>query len=371
MRVFKYKVATQCMTYNHRPYIEDALNGFVMQQTSFPVVYIIIDDASNDGESVFLRNWACNNLDFDDKEVAYKKEMHYGELFYARHKENSNAMFAILLLSENHYQTGRDSDKLKYISVWCNNADYIAICEGDDYWTDPMKLHKQVKFMDANNDYSLCFGDVLCYDFDLKQYEKSIGYYFKKQNIKLDHLTTKQAFYAILNNECRIPTLTTLFRRDYLYKLKPNEVKFMMGDTPLWLDLSQHGRIKYFNEIFGTYTIHENSASHPKDDKRWRFFLSMMEMRVYYCHKYSYDIPQKIKKLYNRALTNILVYKIDYNPLYDFFCSSFVQKWHVKMIKKSPFYIKVLKLVFIPINNFINLLIGKGKSIVCVIQNKF
>ena len=82
MNDYKYKVATQCMTYNQRPYIEDTLKGFVMQQTTFPVVYVVVDDASTDGEQELLFNWAHKNLNFGSDD-AYIKETGYAKIMYA------------------------------------------------------------------------------------------------------------------------------------------------------------------------------------------------------------------------------------------------------------------------------------------------
>lgn len=154
-QLFKYKVATQCFTYNQKSYIKETLEGFTIQQTDFPVAFIVVDDASTDGEPDFLRAWAETNLRLTD-EIAYKKQMPYGELIFGANIDNQNLYFAILLLSENHYQTGRDDEKLKYISEWCNDAEYIAICEGDDYWTDPLKLQKQVNAMSNYSNVNIC-----------------------------------------------------------------------------------------------------------------------------------------------------------------------------------------------------------------------
>ena len=62
-RNYKYMVCTQCMTFNHKSFIEETLRGFAMQQTTFPVVSVVTDDASTDGEPELLRTWAADNLD--------------------------------------------------------------------------------------------------------------------------------------------------------------------------------------------------------------------------------------------------------------------------------------------------------------------
>lgn len=152
---YKYKVCTCCVTYNHALFIKDALQGFNMQETSFPVVYVIIDDASTDGEQDVLRSWAIDNL-IKKEELAFLKEESYGELIEARSKTNANAIFVILLLKENHYQKGREREKYEYIKRWTKNAKYQAVCEGDDYWIDSLKLKKQVEALDSHPELDIC-----------------------------------------------------------------------------------------------------------------------------------------------------------------------------------------------------------------------
>ena len=85
-----YLVHTFCLTYNHEPYIEDAMKGFVMQQTRFPVVSIIIDDASTDKTVEVLNRFLKAQFDLDDQSVAYDKETVFGHVTFARHKDNPN-----------------------------------------------------------------------------------------------------------------------------------------------------------------------------------------------------------------------------------------------------------------------------------------
>lgn len=121
-----YMVVVHCSTYNHGKYIEDALKGFVMQQTSFPFCAIIIDDGSTDDAPNIIRKYA----------------------------ESYPEIIKPILLGENHMQHGKSRNP--YFDEWHNAAKYIAFCEGDDYWIDPLKLQKQVDFLEAHNEYSLC-----------------------------------------------------------------------------------------------------------------------------------------------------------------------------------------------------------------------
>jgi glycosyltransferase involved in cell wall biosynthesis len=124
-----------------------------MQQTDFPFVCAIVDDASTDGEQIVLRGYLNANFDLQDKSVSYEKDTEYGHVTFARHKTNENCFFAVTYLKENHYS--QKKPKVQYLTEWMD-AKYIALCEGDDYWTDPQKLQKQVSFLEEHLDYSLC-----------------------------------------------------------------------------------------------------------------------------------------------------------------------------------------------------------------------
>lgn len=112
----KFKVTVSCMTYNQSKYITDAMNGFTMQQTSFPFVCTIVDDASTDDEQEVIRKYVEDNFDFSEGSVAYHKETDYANITYAQHKANKNCYFAVLYLKENHYSQSKD--KMGYLSEW-------------------------------------------------------------------------------------------------------------------------------------------------------------------------------------------------------------------------------------------------------------
>ena len=145
------------MTYNHEAFISDALNGFTLQKTSFPVVYVIIDDASTDKTPEAIRQYVKENFILDHSGLTYDKDTDYGHITFAKHKKNDKCYFATIYLAENHYK--KRKSKEPYYSEWANTK-YVALCEGDDYWTDPQKIQKQVDFLEVNHDFSICFHPV-------------------------------------------------------------------------------------------------------------------------------------------------------------------------------------------------------------------
>ena len=145
---YKYTVCTRCFTYNHAAYITEAMNGFALQVTTFPVITLIIDDASTDGEPDVIRRYLT-----DDFQTPYREdETDDYHLICANHKTNVNCSFAVLFLKYNHYSIKKP--KLPYLAEWLDNSKYHAICEGDDYWTDSSKLQIQKEFLDSHLDYS-------------------------------------------------------------------------------------------------------------------------------------------------------------------------------------------------------------------------
>ena len=122
-------VSICCLTYNHAPFIRKCLDGFLMQETSFPVEILIHDDASTDGTDDIVREYAEK----------------YPEKIFP------------LFETENKYSNGYKGRMDTTFNYSRARGKYIASCEGDDYWTDPLKLQKQVDFMESHPDYSVCF----------------------------------------------------------------------------------------------------------------------------------------------------------------------------------------------------------------------
>ena len=151
-----FLVSVRCFTYNQSAYIKDALNGFVMQQTNFPFVVLVVDDASTDGEQEVIRKFMTEEFELSDASVAYEKETEFAYIQYAQHKTNKNCFMVAMFLKENHYS--QKKKKFPYLAEWRDGVKYEAICEGDDYWIDPLKLQKQVDFLEENDECGLVYG---------------------------------------------------------------------------------------------------------------------------------------------------------------------------------------------------------------------
>lgn len=272
----KYMVCTRCMTYNHCAFIEDALNGFARQDTTFPVVFCVIDDASVDGEQDILRRWAESRLVFNKSDINFSQQLDYGERIVGKLKGKENLLFVILLLSDNHY---KKKSKLPYITDWMNSSKYIAHCEGDDYWTHPRKLQMQVDFMENHPDYVFCHTD-----FEL------IGGGYRNHSspqVENDYFFP----YYILNGSSGIGSLTVLYRME-TYRTIPKlwfDKGWPMGDLPFQIEMSKEGKFKYLTVATACYrTLHE-SASHGDINKELKFFDSARRICSFYAQYYGIE----------------------------------------------------------------------------------
>lgn len=241
----QFKVCCICWTFNQSKYIIDTLNGFTMQQTSFPFVCCIVDDASTDGEQDVIRKYLEKNFDFSEGSVAFHKETDYAHITYAQHKTNKQCYFAVLYLKENHYSQRKP--KMQYLSEWRNLCEYNAMCEGDDYWITSSKLQEQADILDKYQNISICSG----------------GYQDKKDgvfgDVHLLNLNNGDDFiytYDDWKKYWLAKTLTIMYRIADLedYNQKTKNYKYTR-DTHLIHHLLMVGNGYYFSKVLGVYNI--------------------------------------------------------------------------------------------------------------------
>mgnify|MGYP000825848659 FL=1 len=123
----KILVSIQCLVYNHEPYLRQCLDGFVMQKTNFCFEAIVHDDVSTDGSAAIIREYA----------------------------EKYPDIIKPIYETENQYSK-RDGSLFKIMNAACKGK-YIAMCEGDDYWIDPLKLQKQVDILESDDSVSMVY----------------------------------------------------------------------------------------------------------------------------------------------------------------------------------------------------------------------
>lgn len=239
----EYMVRVECMTYNHAPYIEDAMNGFCMQETNFPFVCVIVDDASTDGEPEVIKKYLKNNFDLQDSQCFREEDTDDYHLIFARHKTNLNCYFGVLLLKYNHW--GK-KDKAPYYESW-SEAKYIALCEGDDYWTHSKKLQIQAFFLNNHSDYSMCWHDALKISAKDKTIKGNHQYCYGNTTCKIEKLIEGMGGFC--------PTASMLYRDSIIKNAPQDLLKQYVGDYTIQLLCALSGKVYYFDNQMSVYRI--------------------------------------------------------------------------------------------------------------------
>lgn len=263
--------ASICMiTYNHEKYIKEAIEGVLMQKTNFSIELIIGEDFSSD----------------NTRKICEEFEQLYPD------KIN-------LLPTEKNY--GMMPNFIRTLNA-CTGK-YIAFCEGDDYWTDPLKLQKQVDFLEANNEYGM-----IC-----TNYHKL---FMKDRSIKksvFNKYLNEISFEEYVFDRSTIGTQTVLIYnkivKNYFKEIRLRTInKWNVGDTPLWLYTMINFKVKVFSESTAVYRILKDSACHFTDSKKhYEFVMKGFEIPEYFLEKYRQDIRLK-RRLEVRKQIAILNY---------------------------------------------------------------
>ena len=228
-------VSILCITYNQENFIRQCLDSFMMQKTNFKFEVLIHDDASTDKTADIIREY----------------EKKYPDIIKPIYQ------------TENQWSKGLAVNRTyNYPRI---TGKYVAMCEGDDYWTDPYKLQKQVDFLEKHPDYSLCASNCLVeYTGTDKKSKKYIPFIALGGRTTL---TNKDLWYTNF-----IPTNTIMYRWDKdLIKLY--EPGIFSGDWYLNLLFSTKGKIKIFPFVSGVYRKHNAGISWLSSADKDSFYL--------------------------------------------------------------------------------------------------
>lgn len=210
------KVSICCLAYNHELYIRQCLGGFLMQKCNFKFEVLIHDDASIDKTASIIKEY----------------QTEYPDLIIPIYQ------------TENQYSKGvKPTFAFNLPRI---KGKYIALCEGDDYWTDPLKLQKQVDFLEANPDYSFCAHNVqIC----------SSNSNYVDPDLEDCTLNTQDLLTKYLHNF--IPTCSILLNFEKINYVTPSWLTEMpFGDWPLLIHQSKSGNGYFMSEVMGVYRKH-------------------------------------------------------------------------------------------------------------------
>lgn len=247
------KVSICMITYRHEQFIEEAINGVLMQECDFEIQLILANDCSPDGTDEVIKK-------------IIKTHPRAGVITYIKHAKNKGMMANFLF------------------SLQQCKGEYVALCEGDDYWTDSLKLQKQVDFLDANRDYVLSFHNATI----IKSHKKVSGVFNKF--LKSDYTPNE-----ILKNWIT-PTASMVFRNVITeFPLFLKEAPH--GDLALRVYLCEFGKVGAFNEIMSVYRINEQSITVVlyQDLGNIKKLIKQLElMKSYFRGKYDTELQEKI-----------------------------------------------------------------------------
>ena len=220
-------VTVWCLAYNQKDFIRDALEGFVMQKTTFPFEVIVHDDASTDGTTAIVQEYARQYPDIIKPVIETENQWQKGGLKYIIHIMNE-----------------------KY-----RNGKYIAFCEGDDYWTAPHKLQQQVDFLESHSEYSMCFHSAK------KKYETKARAWINCENIEDRDYDATDIFV-----NWTVPTASVMCRREAMefYANLKHPERIQNYDIFIFLSCAMIGKLRGMHEQMSVYRIQGEGLTYNK-----------------------------------------------------------------------------------------------------------
>ena len=231
MSKVKPLVAIHCLVYNHEPYLRDCFEGFVMQQTNFPFVAIVHDDASTDGSAAIIQEY----------EVKYP---HIFKPIYEHENVYTNCGFVAI-------------NKIMHEAIDATGAKYVAMCEGDDYWIDSLKLQKQVDFLETHPAYGFIGSNCMIKrGYDCYNDNYHIGDYLMEDEVELyGNIFESEAIYGPVTRTC-----TLLYKKSLI----GDKIIYNTGDYCLQAILASESKFARLSSFSSVYRIHSLGVSHDR-----------------------------------------------------------------------------------------------------------
>lgn len=278
-------VSISCITYNHVEYIRQCLDGFLMQKCDFAFEVLIHDDASIDGTQEIIKEY----------------------------QEKYPNIIKPILREENLYSKGERGFNGRFNFTRAEGK-YIAMCEGDDYWTDPLKLQKQVNFLKTNPDFFACFHH--------RKIKRKDGVLIPGR-IKKKDFTKDTTLVGGDIIETSIPTLSLMLHNDLDDYIKLGTQNILGGDVLLRSFISTKGKVRYLHFQGGVYRKHDGGV-----------FSSLKRLDALY------------KSIETRLVILKILPNIDKRSLYISICKIYISIIREKVkTRKISFFKDTVKLI--------------------------
>lgn len=246
-------LAIRCLTYNHEHYIRQCLEGFIIQKTTFPFIAIVHDDASTDKTAEIIEEYALKYPD----------------------------IIKPILEKENQYSKHDGSLGRILNNAIPESVKYIAMCEGDDYWTDPLKLQIQVDFLEQHLDYAFICHRFVMYDQEKGLYRKEYAYAEYQNSSNL--IITPRLFFKVWITQ----PLTALIRKSSYLKveeMKKNNEFHYWRDVHLFYYLLKDGKGLSLNRVMGVYRWHNEGIASKLEYNRKMKLRHDIYKELYICN---------------------------------------------------------------------------------------
>ena len=242
-------VSISCISYNQKQFIRTCIENILAQKTTFSIELVIHDDASTDGT----------------KEIIEEYRNQYPDIIFPYFQ------------TENQYIKGVRGFMAKYNFPRCRGK-YIALCEGDDYWTDPFKLQKQIDFLEANPEYSGCYHDTMVHYTNID----------KQNHLFRDNLPMSMNAEDTISLFAPFHTSSFVFKKD-CFTFQPFLRKVKSGDMAIFSIVSSKGLLGKVDGVMSVYRKHEggitNSPTHNSTFHKDRILLTKYLNRF---HRFKY-----------------------------------------------------------------------------------
>ncbi len=276
-------VSISCLTYNHVNYIKETLDSFLMQKTNFEFEVLIHDDASTDGTEEIIREYT----------------------------KKHPSIFKPLYEEVNQWSLGRRGSSV--FNFPRAKGKYVALCEGDDYWTDPLKLQKQVDLMEKHDHASMCVAINKRFYPDDNKFEKDKLY--ESNNSPFVYFEDLKHYY--------FHTSTYLIRKSALDYILQNFFDLLYGDTSVRLLLISRGPFVVLNDYVSVYRLSgEGAWTSESDYKKLLFHYNLYhKFRKYFiAEQRPFHLKSELKAIqkilaYHKKQKNIkqsLIWKFKY-----------------------------------------------------------
>lgn len=237
------------ITYNQENYIAKTLDSILLQEHNYDYEIIVGEDNSSDNTKKIIEEYVVK----------------YPDIIKPLYNNPNKGLI------QNYFN----------VIAHCKGK-YIMQCAGDDYWL-PGKVKTQIKYMENNPDVGMCYGTAYFLDVKTNQFLEGL-------------FGGKCETFQDLMQRNNIPALTVCIKNDvlnhYIENINPKSQNWLMEDYPTWLWVSQNSIISFLDTPFGVYRCNQDSASSPKNfEKRIRFLTSSFEIKEFYSHLYSVEIP--------------------------------------------------------------------------------